>query len=124
MITITNKQEYTVARQYLRHLQTYVHGIKNTEHFKQLKRAIRKYENNPIDEKRVIDESFDAVTLVYPLPDFLDSFDEADEYFRTDEFIEAPCCAWDCTGKQFTAWYKIFKRAGRFWCYHRICVDV
>lgn len=124
MITITNNQEYTVARQYLRHLQTHVHGIKNTEHYKQLKREIRKYENKPLDEKRVIDQSFDAVTLVYPLPDFLENFDDADEYFQTDEYITAPPCAWDCTGARFTSWYKIFKRDRRYWCYHRICADV
>jgi len=124
MITITNNQEYTVARHYLRHLQTHVNGIKNTEHCKQLKRAIRKYENKPLDEKRVIDESFDAVTLVYPLPDFLESYDDADEYFQTDEYITAPPCAWDCTGARFTSWYKIFVRDRRYWCYHRICRDV
>ena len=123
MITITNNQEYTVMRQYLRYL-SHVNGIKNSEHFKQVKKAIRKYEHQPISEKRVFNADFDAMTLVYPLPEWLESADEADEYFRTDEFIEAPRCAWDCTGQQFTAWYKIFKRAGRFWCYHRICRDV
>ena len=123
MIFITTKQEYTVMRQYLRYL-THVNGIKNSEHFKQVKKAIRKYEHQPISEKRVFNADYDGMTLVYPLPEWLESVNEANEYFRTDEFIEAPSCAWDCTGARFTSWYKIFERAGRFWCYHRICRDV
>ncbi len=125
MITITSKQDYTVARRYFHYLKTNVHGIKNTEHYKQLKREIRKYENKPLDEKRVIDDNgFDGFTLVYPLPDFLESYDDADEYFQTVEYIKAPQCAWDCTGARFTSWYKIFVRDSRYWCYHRICLDV
>lgn len=123
MTYVTNKQEYTVAWELLRY-HMFERTCKDDRKIIRLKQMIRKFQNKPVSEKRVFNADFDGMTLVYPLPEWLESADEADEYFRTDEFIDAPCCAWDCTGKQFTAWYKIFKRAGRFWCYHRICLDV
>ena len=120
---VTNKQEYTCAWELLHYLLT-EHAGEKRDHVIRLKRAIRKYQNAPLDETRVIESDFDNTTVLLPLPDWLETKEEADEYFREAEYIELIPCAWDCTGRQFTSWYKVFKRRGRFWAYHHICLDV
>ena len=89
-----------------------------------LKRNIREFQRRPVQEGTVIDDTIDGFTALFPLPENLSSNEEADEYFRQQEYIYYRNSAYDCTGQAFTSWYKIFERRGRFWAYHRVNFDV
>ena len=59
-----------------------------------------------------------------PLPEYIETMDEAVSYFEDYEYRPYYPSAYDCTGQAFTSWYKVFVRGGRFWAYHRVSVDV
>ena len=59
-----------------------------------------------------------------PLPEYIETMDEAVSYFEDYEYRHYYPYAYDCTGQAFTSWYKVFARGGRFWAYHRVSVDV
>lgn len=51
--------------------------------------------------------------------------EEIEEAFRnSDRFYERPNSWYDCTGKLFTVWYKVFKRRGQWHVYHMVGADV
>ena len=80
-----------------------------------LKREMRTFFHRPVSERRIIqDDGIDGYTELLPLPEYIETMDEAVSYFE----------AYDCTGQAFTSWYKVFVRGGRFWAYHCVSVDV
>ena len=100
--------------------------IKKKERKDDIKRAIRKYLNkaNPEPERRMFNESIDGVIEVFPLPEDIETMEEATEYFKDFEYIYYRPTYYDCTGQLFTSWYKIFQKPdGRFWAYHSIGRD-
>lgn len=90
-----------------------------------IKRAIRVYSQRPSpDYRRIVkDEGMDGYIELVMLPAF-DSEEGADGFSRDRYYIEAPHSAYDCTGRCFTSWYKLFRRRGNWWAYHRVAVDV
>jgi hypothetical protein len=90
----------------------------------EMKRKIRAYQNRPEGNKRIIKGDYDGMTVLVKLPDYLETEAEAIEYFENVETIEYRPSAYDCTGQAFTSWYKVFRRFGKFYAYHRICMDV
>lgn len=91
-----------------------------------IKRAIRVYSQKPStwEIRRIVkDEGMDGYTELVMLPAF-DSEAGADEFFRDRYYIETVPSAYDCTGRCFTVWYKLFRRRGNWWAYHRVAVDV
>lgn len=54
----------------------------------------------------------------------INSFELAEEYFKTYEYRGYRPSMYDCTGQSFTIWYKIIKRNNKFYAYHRIGFDV
>jgi hypothetical protein len=51
--------------------------------------------------------------------------EEAEVMFREEEFIPKTYSAYDCTGKAFTAWHKLYQKPnGEWWCYHRVAFDI
>ena len=66
----------------------------------------------------------DYCIVKFPLPEDIQSKEEAREYFREYEYIRYRPTYYDCTGQSFTSWYKIFQKPdGRFWAYHAIGID-
>ena len=102
----------------------------NPEYFEELvieeKRKLRRSNRVVNNERKIVrDYGMDGVIVKFPLPEELTSAEEADEYFREYEYIYFYPSPYDCTGQQFTSWYKIFRKPdGRFWAYHSIGVDI
>lgn len=91
---------------------------------KDIKKAIRKYRDRPETTVLVKDFGIDGEIWLHELPENVHDKQTALEVFKKNYYLEAPGGIYDCTGKAFTGWYKIFKRRGRWMVYHRICVDV
>jgi len=90
-----------------------------------LKREMRAFFHRPVSERRIVqDDGIDGYTELLPLPEYIETMDEAVSYFEDYEYRHYYPSAYDCTGQAFTSWYKVFARGGRFWAYHRVSVDV
>ena len=94
------------------------------KHIDDMKRDVRKYLNRPEEDRRYICGEFDSAVMLITLPECIRDKDDAKEYFEEYEFMEIPNSPYDCTGKLFTNWYKVFERNGRWMAYHGICMDV
>ena len=69
--------------------------------------------------------SYDGLTVKKDLPDYITSYEEANKFFELNELLTAHESQYDCTGQEFTAWYRFYKRQdGKFILYHRIARDV
>ena len=99
---------------------------KDNETVKGLKRSIRIYFKNQSrkPETRVFDADYDGATYLIELPAEIKTKEIADAWIEANEYCECIPSQYDCTGQTFTAWYKLVKRNGRWWCYHRVCFDV
>jgi len=91
------------------------------------KREIRKYlkrkQYGVLNGVLVKDYGIDGYIEKIELP-FVFGDEEAEMYFENNIRIPYYPSQYDCTGKAFTSWRKIFKNSkGRYICYHRVCVD-
>ena len=97
------------------------------EHYDEVKRAIRRFYKKvckkAASEETVFGE-YDGYIRKYPLPEFLKTKEEAQEYFEEYEWMECAPSMYDCTGQHFTHRYCVFQKGNRWWCYHVIGVDV
>ena len=88
-------------------------------------RCIRTFTRKPVSECRCVkDNGIDGFVNLFPLPEDIETMEDAERYFQEEEYIPMRYAAWDCTGKPFTKWHKVFVRHGRFWCYHAVGMDV
>ena len=89
------------------------------------KRELRKMLKRPAQNNRKIVKNYgiDGFIELIHLPKHLSSKEAAKRWFEENEFIESPRSAYDCTGKLFTCWFRIFKRGDEFIAYHRVCTD-
>lgn len=127
MIIRNNKdlrKAYTLLRFYVDTLKTLPSTPRHEERIVELKRDIRKYTNTPVEEGNCICNDWDSAVVVKPFPDFITSEESAEEWFMNNEYMASPNSPWDCTGKMFTCWFKVFKRRGKFWFYHSVALDV
>ena len=78
----------------------------------------------PIYHRIVKDDGIDGFVELVTLPEICTTMDEAEEYFT--DFVKIDCypSAYDCTGRPFTSWYKLFQRGDKFYAYHRVSFDV
>ena len=109
--------------------QTGVRANKAKEYLDEMKRKIRranKATNYRFSEgETVFANEFESAIFKYPLPAYLTTFEEAEEYFDEYERLYFIASPYDCTGQHFTSWRKIFRKPdGRFWVYHSIGMDV
>ena len=88
------------------------------------KRAISAFLHKPGTDKIMVKDDGDGAVVRFPLPESLKTEDEADEYFREYDYMYYRPTYYDCTGQMFTSWYKIYRKDGRFWAYHRVDLDV
>lgn len=94
----------------------------------EIKREVRRWANKPFDgnvERRLVKEyGIDGYIELVALPEDIDSEERANDYFHEYIYIEPVNSPFDCTGRAFTGWYKLFNRNGRFYAYHSVNMDV
>lgn len=97
----------------------------------EVKREVRRWANKPSNyfggnvERRLVKEyGIDGYIELVALPENIDSEAKANSYFHEYIYIEPVNSLFDCTGKAFTGWYKLFNRNGRFYAYHSVNMDV
>ena len=93
------------------------------EHILDIKMSIRRYNKRSSDRRLVKDDGIDGYIELIQLPKFIETKDEGDEYFIKSELLYTPNTAYDCTGKPFTSWFKVFFRRGRAMAYHKVSID-
>ena len=91
-----------------------------------VKMEIRAYNNRPVSNVRIISADYDGRLELVQLPDELDKAHKADaaNWFRNNCYLEAYNSQYDCTGQEFTSWYKLFRRQGHWFAYHFVSRDV
>lgn len=126
--TVRNDRDLRVAYEILQILHDKPLATKNNEklqqHIVRVKRAIREYLGCCPAQEQVVRDDGDSLLVVFPLPDHLETAEDATAYFLDNYFREVYPSAYDCTGQIFTTWYKIFRRRGQFWAYHATAMDV
>lgn len=108
----------------------------------ELKRNLRQYANQNaaafdvgmgfICERRIVkDYGIDGFVELVSIPEVFNTLNDdegsnpgAETFFKEFLEIHARPSVYDCTGQAFTGWYKMFRRNGQFWAYHRVCFDV
>ncbi len=88
------------------------------------KRLIREFVKRTSDRRIVKSYGCDGYVELVKLPNHLKTKEDANKYFDEEERIVCPPSAYDCTGRAFTCWFKIFKRRDNFYAYHSIGYDV
>ena len=123
MIHITSPSDSAIAYSVLRDSEMMKHA--DPEMVKDLKRELRKYLHKPIREDRrcIYEDNYGYYIMLIQFPDSVKNLEDAEEYFDEFERMEYIPSQYDCTGQHSTRGHKIFKRQGRFWCYHSIAVD-
>lgn len=91
-----------------------------------VKREIRSYNNRPASNVRIISGDYNGHLDLVRLPDGLDRMHKeiAADWFREHCYLESYITPYDCTGQEFTSWYKLFRRQGHWFAYHKVCRDV
>ncbi|KAI4438918.1 hypothetical protein FMM80_00610 [Schaedlerella arabinosiphila] len=122
MFPIKDKDDLRTAYEYLQIAQEV--GL-SKEKQNEIKWGIREYTHKKKSSKRIVkDDGIDGYILLMELPDFLESKEEAEEYFEQRHVINATPSIYDCTGQAFTSGYKVFKRRNKFFAYHSVSYDV
>lgn len=92
-----------------------------------LKRDIRLYykrHNRPSPETLVWAKD-ESMTVRFKLPDWIETREQAEDYFEDCIRMECRPSMYDCTGQIFTTGYHIAQwRGGEWWCWHSIAMDV
>ena len=90
------------------------------------KRAIRDfYKRQDARDRRCIHEDpYGYYDMLIEFPEWIVNREEAEDYFDCHERMVCMPSQYDCTGQHFTIRYKLFKRRGRWYCYHHIGVDI
>lgn len=123
MYEIKNKTDLRIAYEIL--LDVMDRRDVKEERIIALKKNIRAYNHKPVEQKPICiyEDCYGYYTLLCPFPDFIDSVDDAEEYFEECMRLTYVPSMYDCTGQHFTVGHKIFKRRGQFYVYHNIAVD-
>ena len=102
-------------------------SLEVNEPVKELKRKIRLYNKRESMKPMIVKEDgIDGYVSLEQLDGETDrlSLPEVEEWFRDNREIAILPSAYDCTGRAFTSWFKIVRRRGHWYAYHRICFDV
>ena len=89
-----------------------------------LKKQVRERNKESNTRRIVKDNGIDGYIELEPLPAEISEKEDAIKFFEENRRIELAPSAYDCTGRPFTGWYKVFKRNGKFYAYHSVCFDV
>lgn len=91
------------------------------------KKAIRKEikrEEDETKDRRIIKGDYDSYLVKIYCPEWIETMEDAEEWFDDCERIEMFYYPWDCTGQLFTSWHRIFCVNGKWVCYHSVAMDV
>lgn len=124
---IANNADLKVAYEELLFWEKLNNALVNDRIIKKLKEAIRDYfrrtkQNTALLVKR--DADGEGEIWLEELPESIKTEEAAEDWFLYHRYREAAPSPYDCTGQFFTAWYKIFKRNGKYVVYHYVCRDV
>lgn len=121
------KNAYILLNCFRRHVKENASNSKARYVLFQIKRAIRSFHKKEKAEREmrlVKSYGIDGFIMLTELPDFLQSVEEAREYFEKEKMLVCKPSAHDCTGQSFTVGYKIVERQGKFWAFHHVGHDV
>ena len=121
---IRNKEDLRLAYELLNEWKEW--GLGDGQKAMELKKRIRSYLHLPHSSRIIRDYGIDGYISLMQLPEFLDSesMEEVVEWFESECYIEPTYSAYDCTGRPFTNWYKVFRRLGHWFAYHSVSFDV
>ncbi len=121
---IRNKEDLRLAYELLNEWKEWGQG--DSQKAMELKKRIRSYLHLPHSSRIVRDYGIDGYISLMQLPEFLDSesMEDVVEWFESECYIEPTYSAYDCTGRPFTNWYKVFRRLGHWFAYHSVSFDV
>ena len=116
-----------VNRQDLMNAYRLIRSVGNKKEWKpwmdDIKRKIREYTTETFSV-RLIKEDLDGYVVLKEFPSCVTSEEEAEEWFESEEKILYIPSAYDCTGRAYTSWHKVFQRHGKWMFYHGVGLDV
>ena len=125
MLSILNNPKFQAQHHYKDELNNYTAA---------LKRELRKWAHREtavdvgmgfmVERRPVKDDGIDGFVELVSIPDVFTTAQDADEFFKDFLYMSYRPSMYDCTGQAFTSWYKLFKRRGQFYAYHRVSFDV
>ena len=125
------RTEYGVIRAWEKALKNGGFGNPKSaeEYLIKMKRDIREFNKRKSEmyadpQYRTFSDDYESVWIRKPLPDYIKTMEDAEEYFDEEERIEMIHYPWDCTGQKFTGRHCIFEVNGRFILYHRVDIDI
>ena len=125
---VNSKRDYKEAYEFIGFLEDWNKELKSESvklYIINTKRNMRKYASTYSTDRIVKDYGIDGYIKLIQLPDFIQTLDEAKEYFDENLYIHhVPDLLYDCTGESFTSWFYVFKRRNKYYAYHSIGFDV
>ena len=131
---IKSKQDYMLYTILLRDLLTLDSTPERDDRIIELKRALRAWSHRPVRQFTIdgykfssaIAKSYDIDGYVekITLPEEVETEEEAKEFMENCIWIEPYYTDYDCTGRPFSNWYKVFCRNGKWMAYHSVSFDV
>ena len=90
---------------------------------RELKSQVRGY-NKKVSDRRLVGGDYDRAVYLIECPDWVIDRATAERWFSGQERVDIQPSQYDCTGRWFTSWHKVFERHGKWMCYHCMCADV
>ena len=132
MFKVYDKESAKLAYKAIKMFEQYKDNAAIKAMIDETKRNLRKWTNRYNRDAdgclhRIVKEyGIDGFVELVSLPDDICNMREVEEYFRDNVYMECAPSMYDCTGKAFTGWYKLFMKhsEGSFYAYHSVCMDV
>lgn len=91
---------------------------------KKIRAAIREWNNRPEPMEKVVQQDdYGYITTLIEFPEFVETAEDAEEYFDYKYRRTYVPTYYDCTGQIFTTSHKCFKRRGKWMCRHSMAID-
>ena len=132
MLPINNSRDLRAAYEYCGLFETHLrncipeHLAPNVnEHLRLLKEQIRAYTHRPARKEILVrDYGCDGYVVRFPLPAWIETEEQANDYFESRYYMECRPSMYDCTGQLFTSWYTCKFWQGRWWAWHSVARDI
>lgn len=124
MFPIRDNRDLRMAYEHLLFLATLKNFKEKKEYVDELKRNIRKFTHKKNETRLIKDYGMDGYVILKPCPDWVETKEDAEEWFEGNEKLTYQWSPYDCTGQLFTSYHYLFVRNGKWMCYHSISCDV
>lgn len=130
---IRTKSEYMLYTVLLRDLLTRERSAELDDRIVELKKALRKYSSKTKGvytyfgytfRSALVHDRGDGYIEKITLPEEIETEAEAKEFVENMIWIDFTDSPYDCTGRPFSNWYKVFCRNGNWMAYHSVSYDV